>query len=88
MASLAVLRRLAVPAVRGPTTGFARLFSAKAPGPVEAKLRAADHTPTKLAVEDVTPAAPAGASAPAGDVYKHFGITVDAVVSAAESRIA
>ena len=26
-----------------------------------------------------------GASAPAGDLYKHFGITLDAIVAAAET---
>jgi transketolase len=28
-----------------------------------------------------------GASAPAGDLYKHFGITADAVVSAVKARL-
>ena len=29
----------------------------------------------------------AGASAPAGDLYKHFGITADAVVAAVKARL-
>ena len=28
-----------------------------------------------------------GASAPAGELYKHFGITADAIVAAAKSRL-